>query len=142
MKFYYSSYGKAFNNDLGCGTVIKSDDANEWSRVINADVLLYNQGSLFAFNKDLSNVYSMQGTFHSCHYLYDIEGIAGSDDSFNNCYSANWSFAGFGRGYVKTRESGLVWKWKFPKCTDIHHMFLNCYYTVKEFKNGCFPNVI
>ena len=142
MKFYYSSYGKAFNNDLGCGTVVKSEDNNEWSKLINADVLLYNQGSLFAFNKDLSNVYSLQSTFHCCYYLHDIEGIAGSDDSFNNCYSANWSFAGFGRNYAKTRESGIVWKWKFPKCTDIHHMFLNCGYAVKEFNNGCFPNAI
>lgn len=142
MKFYYSSYGKSFNNDLGCGTVVKSDDDNEWSKLINADVLLYNQYSLFAFNKDLSNVYSIQGTFHSCHYLHDIEGIAGDDDSFNNCYSANWSFAGFGRSYAKTRESGLVWKWKFPQCTDIHHMFLNCGYAVKDFENGCFPSAI
>ena len=142
MKFYYSSYGKSSNNDLGCGTVVKSDDDNEWSRLINADVLLYNQGSLFSFNKDLSNVYSMTSAFHSCHYLHDIEWIAGRDYSFNNCYSANWSFAAFGRSYAKNRESGLVWKWKFPQCTDNHHMFLNCYYSVKEFKNGCFPNVI
>lgn len=142
MKFYYSSYGKSFNNNLGCGTVVKSDDDNEWSRLINADVLFYGMSSLFALNRDLSNVYSIQGTFHSCHYLHDIEGIAGSDDSFNNCYSANWSFAGFGKGYSKTRESGLVWKWKFPQCTDIHHMFLNCVYAVKEIKNGCFPSAI
>lgn len=142
MKFYFSSYGKSFNNDLGCGTVVKNDDNNEWSRTINADNLFFNQGSLFAFNNDLSNVYSLKGTFHSCSYLHDIDGIAGGDDSFNNCYSANWAFAGFGRSYSKTRESGLVWKWKFPQCTDIHHMFLNCVYAVKEFKNGCFPSAI
>jgi hypothetical protein len=33
MKFYYSSYGKSFNNNLGCGTVIKEDEdnPNEWA---------------------------------------------------------------------------------------------------------------
>lgn len=42
MKFYYSSYGKSFNNNLGCGTVIKEDNANEWKSLVNADILLYN----------------------------------------------------------------------------------------------------
>lgn len=142
MKFYYSSYGKSFNNNLGCGTVIKEDNTDEWTQLINADVLLYNQNSLFAFNKDLSNVYSMQGTFHCCYYLHDIENIAGTNNIFENCINANCSFAGAGASYVKKREDGLVWKWKFPKCTDIHHMFLNCKFGIKEFNNGCFPSVI
>ena len=144
MKFHYSSYGKSFNNNLGCGTVVKEDEdkgAEEWKQLINADNLLYNQNSLFAFNKDLSNVYSLQGTFHCCYYLHDIEGIAGSDNTFDNCVNANWSFAGAGASYVKKREDGLVWKWKFPNCTDIHHMFVNSKFAIKKFENGCFPNV-
>jgi hypothetical protein len=56
MKFHYSSYGKSFNNELGCGTVVKNDNADELSQWINGDVLFYGLSSLFAFNKDLSNV--------------------------------------------------------------------------------------
>ena len=84
----------------------------------------------------------MAGTFHCCYYLHDIEGIAGDDDTFENCLNADWSFSGAGTSYVKKREDGLVWKWKFPNCTDIHHMFLNNKFVIKEFKNGCFPSVI
>lgn len=97
MKFYYSSYGKSFNNELGCGTVIKTDDADELSQLKNGDVLFYGLSSLFAFNKDLSNAYSLYNTFHGCYYLYDLEGIGGSNDSFDNCLCANWFFAGAGR---------------------------------------------
>jgi hypothetical protein len=43
---------------------------------------------------------------------------------------------------VKKIQDGIVWKWKFPKCTTINHMFLNCVNSIKEFKNGCFPSVI
>lgn len=147
MKFYYSSYGKYSSNQLGCGAVIKIADGEDISKIISLDNMFFGMNSLYSIGgKDFSNVYSMGDTFHNCHTLNDVEGIAGKDKSFKNCLNVSWGFAGAGSSYAKTKDDGISWVYRFPVCTDISFIFLNCSYGIKEFKEEqgkeLFPSVI